>query len=133
MLHHQNLLCIHIRKKTGLNCNTIIIFFSVSSYVTETHFTVPNLQTGVPYELRVSAENEIGVGKPLSGDGAIVAKSPYDAPGKPGEPDVSSIGRDFVVLTWTRPHSDGGSPISGYTIEKTETGNDRWVRNVNLS
>ncbi|XP_033640975.1 twitchin-like isoform X1 [Asterias rubens] len=100
----------------------------VSSYVTETHFTVPNLQTGVPYELRVSAENEIGVGKPLSGDGAIVAKSPYDAPGKPGEPDVSSIGRDFVVLTWTRPHSDGGSPISGYTIEKTETGNDRWVQ-----
>ncbi|XP_038051694.1 twitchin-like [Patiria miniata] len=100
----------------------------VSSFVKDTNFLVHGLQTGQPYEFRVAAENEIGVGKPLVGDSPVVAKSPFDPPSKPGEPDVSQIGRDFVALMWGRPHSDGGSPITGYFVEKTEAGSDRWVQ-----
>ncbi|XP_022091183.1 twitchin-like isoform X3 [Acanthaster planci] len=103
-------------------------WMTVGSFVRETNFLVQGLQTGVAYELRVSAENDIGLGRPLSGESAVVAKSPFDPPSKPGEPDVSQVGKDFVTLMWGRPHSDGGSPITGYFVEKTEAGADRWVQ-----
>ena len=51
-----------------------------------------------------------------------------DPPGAPGTPDVEEIGKNFVSLAWTRPEEDGGSPITGYDIEKSEPGTERWVR-----
>jgi hypothetical protein len=43
-----------------------------------------------------------------------------DQPTKPGTPDISDYDKDFVELTWARPDSDGGSPITGYIIEKKD-------------
>ena len=50
-----------------------------------------------------------------------------DPPAKPGTPEVESIGKNFVSLTWARPSGDGGSPIIGYDIEKSTAGSDVWV------
>ena len=42
-----------------------------------TSFRVRNLQNGMPYEFRVSAENQYGIGKPLQTHEPIVAKNPF--------------------------------------------------------
>ena len=45
-----------------------------------------------------------------------------DVPGAPGIPEVSDILADSMTVSWTPPTNDGGSPITGYTVEKRESG-----------
>ncbi|XP_071942196.1 twitchin-like isoform X2 [Antedon mediterranea] len=101
---------------------------TVGSFIKDTTYVVQGLTTHKLYHLRVSAENDIGIGKPVATSSAILAKNPFDAPSKPGVPDVTEVGKDFVNLIWARPESDGGRPILGYFVEKAEAGTDRWVR-----
>lgn len=35
---------------------------------------------------------------------------------------------DSITLSWTKPRNDGGSPISGYLIEKRKVGEPKWTR-----
>ena len=39
-------------------------------------------------------------------------------PSQPGQPEVSDIRKNSVVLTWQQPDRDGGKPITGYVIER---------------
>lgn len=55
-----------------------------------------------------------------------------DEPGAPGTPDVTDWDRDYVDLKWTPPSKDGGSPITGYVIEKREKGNPKWTKAAEL-
>ncbi|XP_033116214.1 twitchin-like [Anneissia japonica] len=103
-------------------------WITVGSFLKDTTYIVQGLTTHKLYHLRVSAENDIGIGEPTATSSAILAKNPFDAPSKPGVPDVTEVGKDFVNLTWTRPDSDGGRPILGYFVEKSEAGTGRWVR-----
>lgn len=41
---------------------------------------------------------------------------------------INKINKDFVILSWEIPSSDGGSPITGYCIEKKERNSLLWVR-----
>src|ERR1043165_1761002 len=34
----------------------------------------------------------------------------------PGFPNIDRVGKNFVDLSWTKPRSDGGSPIKGIRI-----------------
>ena len=56
----------------------------------------------------------------------IEAKNPYVEPAKPGTPDITDYDTDFVELAWKRPDSDGGSPITGYVIEKKDKYSAGW-------
>uniref|UniRef100_A0ABM0M0Q4 Titin-like n=1 Tax=Saccoglossus kowalevskii TaxID=10224 RepID=A0ABM0M0Q4_SACKO len=49
-------------------------------------------------------------------------------PGPPGTPKVSDINATSIKLTWTPPDVDGGSPVTGYVIEKKEQFSSRFTR-----
>lgn len=51
-----------------------------------------------------------------------------DEPGAPGKPEVTDWDKDHVDLRWIPPTKDGGSPITGYIIEKREKGSPKWVK-----
>uniref|UniRef100_A0A0N5D1Z0 non-specific serine/threonine protein kinase n=1 Tax=Thelazia callipaeda TaxID=103827 RepID=A0A0N5D1Z0_THECL len=94
-----------------------------------TSFRVRNLENGKPYEFRVSAENQYGVGLPLETAEAIIAKDPFDKPGPPGKPEPTVTTDDTITLQWTCPVKNGGSPILGYALEKREEGGN-WSKCV---
>ncbi|XGW29138.1 hypothetical protein V3C99_008720 [Haemonchus contortus] len=93
-----------------------------------TSLRVRNLDKNQPYEFRVSAENQYGVGQPLETDDIIVAKDPFSPPGAPGQPEAVETSEEAIVLQWTRPLNDGGAPIQGYVIEKREVGTKEWTK-----
>ncbi|KAF2885739.1 hypothetical protein ILUMI_20443 [Ignelater luminosus] len=94
----------------------------------EPKIDIDNLEPGKEYKFRVSAVNPEGVSEPLEADHTIVAKNPFDEPGPPGTPEVTDWDKDHVDLRWTPPIKDGGSPITGYIIEKREKGSPRWAK-----
>ena len=51
-----------------------------------------------------------------------------DPPGAPTRVTPSDIAKDAVTLTWYEPDEDGGSPITGYWVEKFDPENDKWIR-----
>uniref|UniRef100_A0A182SNL8 Uncharacterized protein n=1 Tax=Anopheles maculatus TaxID=74869 RepID=A0A182SNL8_9DIPT len=54
---------------------------------------------------------------------------PPAPPGKPAlVPGSPSSAPDIVTIRWSRPPTDGGSPILGYVVEQRRTGSPHWVR-----
>uniref|UniRef100_A0A669C266 Titin n=1 Tax=Oreochromis niloticus TaxID=8128 RepID=A0A669C266_ORENI len=98
----------------------------VSSSGTVTRAKVSRLEKGREYIVRVRAENKIGIGAPLESPPTI-AKHMFNPPGPPGLPECSDITENAVTVSWSLPDYDGGSPISGYVVERREmTG--KWIR-----
>lgn len=93
-----------------------------------THATVPRLMEGTKYEFRVMAENVQGRSDPLDTDKPIVAKNQYDVPGRPGRPDALDTDKDHIKIRWSPPHSNGGSPIVGYDVERRDLRGGRWIK-----
>lgn len=54
--------------------------------------------------------------------------SPKVPPSEPQNLQINKINKDFVILSWERPNNDGGSPITGYCVEKKERNSLLWVR-----
>lgn len=96
----------------------------VSSFVRSCHYDVMGLEPNHKYYFRVRAENQYGVGEPLSMDEPVLAKYPFTVPDPPGQPKVIDWDSGNVTLIWDRPHSDGGSRIQGYQIEYRDVVND---------
>uniref|UniRef100_A0A671SBX2 Titin n=1 Tax=Sinocyclocheilus anshuiensis TaxID=1608454 RepID=A0A671SBX2_9TELE len=98
----------------------------VSSGSTSTTLKISRLQQGVEYVLRIRAENKMGIGAALE-SAPTVAQHQFEPPGHPGKPVASDISEDALTLGWTMPLFDGGSPISGYIIERRHKGG-KWIR-----
>lgn len=49
-------------------------------------------------------------------------------PGQCEKPTLSSITMDSMTVNWEEPDTDGGSPITGYWLERKETTSKRWNR-----
>ncbi len=94
---------------------------SAVSPVTVTNATVTGLTNGQQYEFRVNATNAAGTG-PASD---AVPATPRTVPAAPAGL-AASPGDAQVVLSWTEPGSDGGSPVTGYTVEQRSGSAAAW-------
>jgi len=77
-----------------------------------TAFTATGLAIATPYTFTVAATNGAGTG-PASAPSA--AATPFTVPGAPTGVQVSA-GDGQVVVSWTAPAVDGGSPVTGYVV-----------------
>lgn len=100
----------------------------VNSYCTVAFIRVRNLTIGKEYEFRVCAENQYGVSEPATTEHPIRARHPFDVPAAPGAPKGTESTDDSISITWQRPRHDGGSPITGYVIEKRLISDEKWTR-----
>ena len=51
-----------------------------------------------------------------------------DVPGPPGKPAAEIKSKTEIRLTWTPPKSDGGSLVTGYSIEMYDIRSGKWVK-----
>ena len=56
-----------------------------------------------------------------------------DRPSPPQKLRSTEINVDFITVAWDVPASDGGSPITGYRIEKRDAKRDTWVKVEDVS
>lgn len=49
-------------------------------------------------------------------------------PTQPGAPEEVSVGKEHIIIQWSKPESDGGSEIKDYLVDKRERKSLRWTR-----
>lgn len=118
---------------------------------------VTNICPGLIYEFKVAAENAAGVGKmsktseevlAIDACGMYSSLSPASclttalnnvaslklhlftsiSSEPPANVRISEVTKNSVSLIWQRPPYDGGSKITGYSVERREASNGRWVK-----
>lgn len=82
---------------------------------------ITGLTNGTEYTFTVTATNAVGTG-PASSASAVV--TPHAAATVPGDPiGVTAIaGNGQATVSWSAPASNGGSPITGYTVTSSPGG-----------
>uniref|UniRef100_A0A8C3KI78 Titin n=2 Tax=Scolopacidae TaxID=8917 RepID=A0A8C3KI78_9CHAR len=112
----------HLERKEK---NSILWAKVNKTIIQDTSFKTTNLEEGIEYEFRVSAENIVGVGKTSKVSECYVARDPCDPPGRP---EAIIIKRSSITLQWAKPEYDGGSKITGYIVEKRDLPDGRWMK-----
>lgn len=51
-----------------------------------------------------------------------------DKPSPPRNLHVKEVYKDYIVVGWEVPESDGGSPITGYVVEKRDAKRTAYVK-----
>eukprot|EP00064_Thunnus_orientalis_P001214 superscaffoldBa00000081_g1216 len=82
---------------------------------------------GTEYQFRIAAENRYGKSHFVESE-AVVAQYPFKPPGPPTKLHVVSASKSIMVVAWSKPDSDGGSPISGYHIECKDHSSILWTK-----
>lgn len=49
-------------------------------------------------------------------------------PGQCEKPTVTDVSVESMTVNWDEPEYDGGSPVTGYWLERKETTGKRWTR-----
>ncbi|CAK9301085.1 unnamed protein product [Gordionus sp. m RMFG-2023] len=100
--------------------------WTLADETTDEGITVSNLTPNKIYKFRVKAVNSEGESAPLTNETEILARNPYDEPGKPTKPKIDNWDTDFVELSWNPPDNDGGNPIQSYIVEKKPKFSSFW-------
>jgi titin len=87
-----------------------------------TTITVKRMSREDAGEYEVVAKNEWGTTKER------FTIKVMDVPTAPANLRTSDIRSDSISLDWTKPRSDGGSPITSYIIERRDTSTNYWTR-----
>jgi titin len=93
--------------------------------IVDTNRVIQGLANASTYDIRVAAVNSLGTG-PYSSSvlGMTFAppKSPTDLQGTRGNTQVS--------LKWTAPNNNGGTPITGYLVERSTSSSGQWTQTL---
>ena len=91
---------------------------TVTTGSASTAYTVTGLTNGTAYTFRVQAVNAVGTGALSAASSAV---TPAVVPVAPTAL-AGTIGNGSVAMSWTAPADNGGSAITGYTVEYTPAG-----------
>jgi titin len=81
---------------------------------------------GTQYMFRVIAVNSIGQSEPTELAEPVTAKVPFDPPGPPLNLRAEETTKTSAIIRFEPPEADGGSPVTGYYVEKSVNG--KWTR-----
>ena len=83
--------------------------------------TVSGLTNGTAYTFTVKASNAIGAGPASAPSNSVTPSAPATVPGAPMGANAVA-GNAQATVAWAAPASNGGSPITGYTVTSTPGG-----------
>ncbi|KAE8296524.1 Titin [Larimichthys crocea] len=82
---------------------------------------------GTEYQFRIAAENRYGKSHFVESE-PVVAQYPFKPPGPPINLRVVNASKSVMVVVWSKPDNDGGSPIIGYHIECKDQSSILWTK-----
>lgn len=100
---------------------------TVSTTTVRTTIKITKLKTGSEYQFRVFAENRYGKSSAITSP-VVTAQYPFSVPGAPGIPVATTVTKYSMVIEWAPPAMDGGSPITGYHLERKEKNSILWTK-----
>nr|XP_046249157.1 titin-like [Scatophagus argus] len=103
------------------------IWQTVSATVARTSIKISRLTQCTEYQFRVAAENRYGKSHFVESE-PVVAQYPFNPPGPPTYLRVVNVSKSAMVIAWSRPDSDGGSPITGYHVECKDQSSILWTK-----
>ncbi len=98
----------------GTTAKTATTITGAAGQPVPTSGTISGLTPGTSYTFKVQAVNPAGSGAQSSSSNAVTVL----APTAPGAPTVTTVepASKSVRVTWTAPSTDGGSPLTSYTV-----------------
>uniref|UniRef100_A0A8C3A1M0 Myomesin 1a (skelemin) n=1 Tax=Cyclopterus lumpus TaxID=8103 RepID=A0A8C3A1M0_CYCLU len=85
--------------------------------VKHTRFVCHGLTTGSNCVFRVKAVNAAGYSQSSSHSDAVVVQAAISVPGKATGVTLLEAVKDYMMLAWTQPASNGGADIRGYFVD----------------
>ncbi|ESO99757.1 hypothetical protein LOTGIDRAFT_58567, partial [Lottia gigantea] len=93
-----------------------------------TAFDIKNLPAEGAFSFRIFAENPSGISEPVELRSPVKLQARKGKPSPPAEaPEILEVGPHYVSLSWKPPESDGGSPITGYFVERSDASGRSWI------
>ena len=96
------------------------IFVTISNTTnSSTSYSDTGLDANTCYQYNVQAINAIGVGNTATNNVTVTTNpAPIHVPNSPTELGVTVVSPTSLQLNWTMPSDNGGSPITGYLIQR---------------
>ncbi|HXG73340.1 MAG TPA: fibronectin type III domain-containing protein [Candidatus Nitrosotenuis sp.] len=104
-----------IEQDTG--CVGIFSVLVENTTTTVTSFTSTGLLSDFCYTYRVSALNSVGTSAPSN----TASATTYGVPNAPAGLAVTVVSSSSLKLSWNAPADDGGTPVTGYQIQRNGT------------
>lgn len=90
----------------------VYIWTTISSTSNLNTHTITDLTTGLRYDFRVRAHNDVG----FSSDSPSIRLMAAIVASQPAAPTKHSADQTQITIEWTAPADDGGTPITGYRV-----------------
>lgn len=103
------------------------IWQTVSATVARSSIKISRLTQSTEYQFRVAAENRYGKSQ-FAETETIVAQYPFKPPGPPTSLHVLQASKSVMIIAWSKPDDDGGSPITGYYVESKDQSSILWTK-----